>query len=379
MKTKIKKIIKITIIIIITISIFCFIMKNFFPAEWSFITPHKQGDFVRVGDTNNSANSAKTLLLDNGNILVVGFYGAEIYDYQARRFKQITIDKKLFDGFVNLIELDNKTILITGEQYSYMYSPQQDISKGSEMIFPRKNNAVLLLNSGKVFVVGGMSSDNKADYKNFKFTEFYNPKNNQFEKGPDLPVALPYTHQIIQLRNYDIYVFGCTYVDEYKCEERIYKLVNNSDKFEYVSKLPTHSHVFKLKSEKMIMFSTTDRNNGSPQVTIFNPKTNEIESHSLDLPNGYYAETILLPDDTLLFIGGSSGFGMSFRQYKMAKIYNPETNEFKTLEAKPNFPRNGHSVATLMRDGNILIMGGNRKKTDPLAAEIYMFNNKIEQ
>ena len=372
-----KKIIKI-LILIISILTFCFIMKNFFPAEWSFITPHKQGDFVRVGDTNNSANSAKTLLLNDGNILVVGFYGAEIYEHQARKFKQITIDKKMLDDFVNLIELGNKTILITGEQFSYIYSPQQDISKGPEMIFPRKNNATLLLNNGKVFVVGGMSSDNKTDYKNFKFTEFYNPKNNQFEKGPDLPVALPYTHQIIQLKNNDTYVFGCMYVDEYKCEERIYKLVNNSDRFEYVSKLPTHSHIFKLKSEKMIMFSTTDRNNGSPQVTIFNPKTNEIESHSLDLPNGYYAETILLPDDTLLFIGGSSGFGMSFKQYKKKKIYDPKTNKLKALEEKPNFSRNGHSVATLMKDGNILILGGNRKN-DPLAAEIYMFNNKIEK
>ena len=63
-----KRIIKILILIIISILTFCFIMKNFFPAEWSFITPHKQGDFVRVGNMNfpSGMHSGAPILLDDG-------------------------------------------------------------------------------------------------------------------------------------------------------------------------------------------------------------------------------------------------------------------------------------------------------------------------
>ncbi len=69
-----KRIIKILILIIISILTFCFIMKNFFPAEWSFITPHKQGDFVRVGNMNfpSGMHSGAPILLDDGRVLFIG-------------------------------------------------------------------------------------------------------------------------------------------------------------------------------------------------------------------------------------------------------------------------------------------------------------------
>ena len=111
-QNKFKKIIKILIIIIISILTFCFIMKNFFPAEWSFITPHKQGDFVRVGNLNRPMYEHQMILLDDGRVFVYNAGSIELYHPDIRKFKKI--DKKI--GNLNTtskaIKLDSGSILI---------------------------------------------------------------------------------------------------------------------------------------------------------------------------------------------------------------------------------------------------------------------------
>lgn len=248
------------------------------------------------------------------------------------------------------------------------------------MYIDRTQHKYTLLNDGRLFIVGGVSDcDIKTYGYDIKPTEYYNPKSGKFEKGPELPVALSYVRQLIQLESNHVYIYGCTFITDMKCEQRIYKLANGSDKFEYISTLPAHGGVSKLKSEKMLTLSAAGENGEYLQATIFDPETNKVENYSLDFPKDYYTTTILLPDDTLLFIGGSSGFGIGFKQYKMAKIYNPKTNELKKLKTKPNFSRNGHSTAILLKDGNVLIVGGEKSPKKPYTAEVYMFNNKIEK
>lgn len=73
---------------------FCFIMKNFFPAEWSFITPHKQGDFVRVGNANFTEHIGEPILFNN-KVICLGVENSEYYDLKTRKFYPIS-----HNGFV---------------------------------------------------------------------------------------------------------------------------------------------------------------------------------------------------------------------------------------------------------------------------------------
>ncbi len=90
----------------------------------------------------------------------------------------------------------------TGDGYSTneteIYNPYTNqVRKGPNMITGRKEHKAALLNNGKVFIIGGRYSD-KLKKVDLKSTEFYNPKTNEFEKGPDLPVTLSYIRDIIQ-------------------------------------------------------------------------------------------------------------------------------------------------------------------------------------
>lgn len=427
---KLKKIFKITILIIIAILIFCFVMKNYFPAEWSFITPHKQGDFVRVGNANFIEHFGKPILLGKDKVVCLGEKNSEYYSLKTRKFYPIN-----HNGFViknwQVFRLKNDNVILFGEynnehavsvfdlntfkplkiaktivkrkafrpvklkndnvimiggeiedghstKETEIYNPNTNqITKGPNMITGRKEHKTMLLNNGKVFVIGGRYSD-KSKKVDLKSTEFYNPTTNKFEQGPDLPVILPHIDNIIQDKKDDVYIFGCTYIDEYNCEKRIYKLTNNSNNIEFVTKFYPYANMFKLKSGKLIAaVASNSSHSSSTLAAIFNTYTDELKTYPLDFPLDFYTETILLPDDTLLFIGGSSGFGWGYKQYKMAKIYNPKTNELKILESKPIFPRNGFSKAILLQDGNILIVGGSKNEKKPYTAEIYIFNGQL--
>jgi hypothetical protein len=86
-----------------------------------------------------------------------------------------------------------------------------------------------------------------------------------------------------------------------------------------------------------------------------------------DLPEpARYLSTVLLPDDTVLTTGGSSGYrGGTYRGAQRsdlfnAQIYQPATNAFVTA-AESTVGRNYHSEAILLPDGRVITLGG-----DPL-------------
>ncbi|BBH66142.1 hypothetical protein ACTI_28270 [Actinoplanes sp. OR16] len=86
-----------------------------------------------------------------------------------------------------------------------------------------------------------------------------------------------------------------------------------------------------------------------------------------DLPRpARYLSTVLLPDDSVLTTGGSSGYrggmyrGTPRSDLFNAQIYRPAQNAFVTA-AESTVGRNYHSEAILLPDGRVITMGG-----DPL-------------
>jgi hypothetical protein len=93
---------------------------------------------------------------------------------------------------------------------------------------------------------------------------------------------------------------------------------------------------------------------------------------------GRYISTVTLPDDTVLFTGGSKDYrGKGLSDLHLTRIYGPASNEL--LEAAPNeVGRNYHSTAVLLPDGRVMTMG-----SDPLFADAHdhvpgTFETRIE-
>lgn len=102
-----------------------------------------------------------------------------------------------------------------------------------------------------------------------------------------------------------------------------------------------------------------------------------------DLPRpARYLSTVLLPDDTVLATGGSSGYrggeyqGQTRSDLFNVQIYRPRTNRFETA-AESTIGRNYHSEALLLPDGRVLTLGSD-PLYDPSGRDPGTFEQRIE-
>ncbi|MFL5355266.1 galactose oxidase-like domain-containing protein [Archangium sp.] len=83
---------------------------------------------------------------------------------------------------------------------------------------------------------------------------------------------------------------------------------------------------------------------------------------------------VLLPDGTVLVVGGSrgSGFDDSSSPVFQAELWNPATNQWKRL-ASQSIYRGYHSTALLLPDGRVLSAGGRHEHTAEVFSPPYLF------
>lgn len=170
---KVKKELRIAFIVFIILFIAAFIMKNFFPAEWSFITPHKQGDFVRVGNMHHPMYGHQMILLDDGRVFVYDAGSVEVYNPKSRRFKNISKKGNKLSYKPAIVKLHDGRLMIIGGKsgnttypYTYFFNPKTNkITKGPNMITGRENFSAILLKDGRVFISGGEHHDEKKKKK----------------------------------------------------------------------------------------------------------------------------------------------------------------------------------------------------------------------
>ncbi|MCP3058821.1 DUF1929 domain-containing protein [Myxococcus sp. K38C18041901] len=83
---------------------------------------------------------------------------------------------------------------------------------------------------------------------------------------------------------------------------------------------------------------------------------------------------VLLPDGTVLVIGGSSGSGFDSADSPVlyAELYNPATNTWTKLSSQVRY-RGYHSTAALLPDGRVLSAGGAQERTAEVFSPPYLF------
>ena len=84
----------------------------------------------------------------------------------------------------------------------------------------------------------------------------------------------------------------------------------------------------------------------------------------------------LLPDGSVLVTGGtrSPGFSDPAGAVRAAELWNPMTEQWRTLASSSGIPRVYHSAALLLPDGRVLSTGGNGFPQSEIFSPPYLFN-----
>ncbi len=394
---KIKKIIKILILIIIAILVFCFVMKNFFPAEWSFITPHKQGDFVRVGNMHLNRHVNKPILLDDGKVLFSGNRQSEYYNPKTRKFYLInnnglwipdgSVSVKLLNGQVLFIGGENKLPCSVSSDVILFNPKTKKYKKVGDMRIGRVEHSVILLKNGDVLIIGGKFLDPKK-YKNNKkpathlhFTESYDYKTNNFKTGPNLPKALN-NPQVFIKEDGNVLILGGLN-DKYEPNMDVYLFDYKANVISKIGELSikrSKQDMFLLNSGKILILQGIDYESDSvsKDIEIFNPETQKtvvigkLSSGRRNSPIPIKLTAALLPNDNILLYGGGFAASFVYQPYFEADIYSAVNNKQIVLSNKTKHLYE-KSNAILLKDGNLLMMSGGKAQQ---LAEVYILDKK---
>lgn len=374
-----KKIVASTIITTVLIILFCW---KYFDVPNVIKSMHpKQGEFIKVGKMSSPRSNHETILLDDGNVLILGGgnKNAEIYNFKTKKF---TIIGEMLSqtGHKNLTKLNNGKILITGGDRGYsqkatqIYNPEtKEFESGPDMNYARAENTATLLKNGRVLIVGGDDVYN-IDKRNIP-NEIYNPKTNKFELTSKLKISR-FAHSAILLKDGNVLIVGGTNKGNFLSQVEIYDV--NKNIFKLAGNLKTarvKSNLYLLNNGNVLITGGIKNKNRwissifERNIEIYNPITQMSKIVAKRDSLAYTPTEVRLKNGNILLTGSCSGVGLSLICYRTSEIYNPKTNKF-TKGKDMNYPRSDHK-ATLLKNGDVLITGS---EGSGRTAELYIGN-----
>lgn len=267
-----------------------------------------------------------TLLADGRVLLAGGFRAAgtreipiasaEIYDPVTNTFIPTGDMNESRTGHTATL-LPNGNVLIAGgwneggrTATAELYNPHTDrFSRAGALMSPRAGHTATRLDSGKVLIAGGESARRAPQLT----AEIYDPTTGRFSPSGSLNVG------------------------------RL-------------------AHTATLLQDGRVLFVGGNPSDGEPvnSVEIYDPASGEFKpTGSLSVVRHKHA-AVLLNDGNVLVIGGSDGRDWQ-GQYASVELYDVKLGAFRTI-ADLNGKRFKLSDAVvLLRDGNVLVAGGNRQ------------------
>ena len=176
------------------------------------------GQWTRLPDMQAGREGHQAVLLNNGKVLILGGTdnartAVELYNPATHRFEKG--GEAPFDCNGSVVPLPDGRILIAGgiqdRQLSRMamtYDPKTNrFTRVGDMTIVRYKTASAILPDGRAILIGG--SDNRDWNGKYSSTELFDPKTNQFSRGPELNFErFKLAKSIITLPNGDILVAG---------------------------------------------------------------------------------------------------------------------------------------------------------------------------
>ncbi len=124
-----------------------------------------------------------------------------------------------------------------------------------------------------------------------------------------------------------------------------------------------------LSTGELLVLGGTNDAALAKRADLYNPLTDSWAQVDMGIGRRN-AATVLLPDGTVLVMGGWDEDGNLAGDRRRPQTFDPRTKEVKTFDAWPNdsAERGYHSFAILLKDGSVLIGGGISKKVNGVEA-----------
>ena len=198
---------------------------------------------------------------------------------------------------------------------------QAQFSPIANMAIERKDHNSVLLQNGKVLVVGGQAYPTSPPYNFLKTTELYDPATNAFSAGGTMSEAHEGGAAILLANGKVLVVSGQTVTDTW-----------------------------------------------TKTVELYNPATNTWSAGApISTARQWFAAT-LLPNGNVLVAGGQTSNGDNYTA--SAEIYDPVADSWSTVPAMT--VARGYSGAVLLQNGKVMVAGGTTNNGSATAiTEIY--------
>ncbi|MEW5818846.1 MAG: kelch repeat-containing protein [Cyanobacteriota bacterium] len=272
------------------------------------------GHFTLIDNTKLEHTWHKTILLSNGNVVILSYNGIEIYDIKTKKFYlagNMVIPRKR--GFSVTLLKNDKILILGGEKYdknihvpppdvpivleAEIYDPITEKSKiVGNTLYPVVDNQAIALSNGKIIIV-----DNKYNI------ELFDPKTEKFsiigKFNMTNGVIINLKGKIINLEKNIKEIFNTTNFHESEEES----FIPSIDRYNFYEPI--------ILKDNNILLLSSERN------YIFYPKKNKFyKLHSFLKDRNGFAAT-LLNNGKVLVTGGTCGMASSGPLYKEAELF----------------------------------------------------------
>lgn len=337
------------------------------------------GHFELTGSLNTPRVGHTATLLDDGNVLVAGgtcngknLSSAEIYDYKAGIFNAISSLNQARQEHVAVKLQNGKVLFCGGVRLSYSYN--KELFKSVEIFDPNlkkfinvasmlldhgNNMTATLLLDGRVFVCGGIGREGVMSS-----AEIYDPTRNIWERAGTMNVGR-YDHSAALLPDGKVLIVGGR--GQVESQELVWRaeLFNPfGGKSKLLEKLKiTGDQVSIVVMHDNRIFLSKARN--LKTNVIFELDSNKISFSDMKYRREHPTAT-LLDNGNILIVAEDP---RDTNEYP--EIFNPSNNKYCNA---PNMivPRSDHK-AVLLINGKVLIVGGANSRQYAGQAELYVY------
>jgi Kelch motif/Galactose oxidase, central domain len=298
---------------------------------------------------------------------------AELFDPAIGSFSPAGILSR--DGHTATLLLDGDVLFTGGEigwsNLSPIVSSTADLEKAisglfestGSMALAREAHAATLLSDGRVLVSGGIIPSG-ISWQGLREAEVYDPTSGTFGTVANMNVARG-GHTATLLPNGNVLVEGGGYPTAVSSAE-LFDPVTGSFTPTGSMTVARSAHTATLLTNGKVLIA------GGGTAELYDPSTGiSTPTGNMAISRMWHTAT-LLPDGTVLIAGGLNG-GLTGTETATTEIYDPTTGSF-TAGATMRQGRFSHT-ATLLPDGSVLFIGGASSAGDKInvlsSAEIY--------
>jgi hypothetical protein len=326
------------------------IRQLLFFASVAVLSAQLPATFTATGNLITAEGAPQATLLTNGKVLITG-NGAELYDPVSGSFSPtVAVDSRAFNSCTLLA--DGRVLIAGGAGLSgvplasaELYDPSTGIfTPTGNMTMPRAGHNAVLLNTGKVFIVGGEASGSDIP------AELFDPDSGTFTATGSFPGAAAETDTATLLADGRVLI-----VTYHSGLAGLYDPATGT--FSAIGPGPGTSTATLLANGKVLFVGGTGDDGSSNRASLFDPATGSFSETGFMSASRLGQSATLQGDGTVLISGGqvSPGNGTS-PALQSAEIYDPVTGTFAMTGTM--ITERGVPAASLLPDGTTLVAGG---------------------